>query len=152
MTALEQPGPFAERRYRLTPDKAKEAQARSVASRRKNREDAALRRQQIERMAQELDHSQVGPVTLAAAFKLAIICATGEVPVPKDALERKRLAETAEILHRIARLELGESTSNIAHATASNEERTEQLAQLQARMDALREVVDVQGVDHKSAI
>ena len=52
-----------------------------------------------------------------------------------DVLDAKRLAETAEILHRISRLASGQSTSNVAHAQLSAEERAQRMAEL----DALRQ-------------
>lgn len=82
-------------------------------------------------MVTELD--DVHPAALNAAL-VAIQRAEqgiGEVPV-ETTLDVQRLANTAEIIHRISRLASGQSTSNVAHA--GDQDRAERLAALRARL------------------
>lgn len=63
--------------------------------------------------------------------------ALDEVPID-NALDAKRVLESAEIAHRISRLASGQSTSNVAHRDAmSDEERRERMAYLRSRIGQL---------------
>lgn len=139
MTVVEQPDQLAPIRYRLTSEKAREAQAKSVEARRRNREAVEARKDQVAAIVAELDRTQLGPVALAVALKLALAVVAGDIPIPRDALERKRLAETAEILHRIGRLELGESTSNAVTLTGDLADLDAKRADLAAQLAKLGE-------------
>lgn len=47
-----------------------------------------------------------------------------------DPLAVLRLANAAEVVHRISRLASGQSTANVAHASMTDEERRERMARL----------------------
>ena len=119
---------------RWTSEQAREAGRKSAAVRAAKRAELNARRAQVERITAELDRTQMGPATLAAALTLANACIQGDIPIPENALERKRLAETAEILHRIARLELGESTSNSVTLTGDLADIDARRAELLSRL------------------
>ena len=125
---------------RWNSEQAREAGRKSAEVRAAKRAELNARRAQVERITSELDRTQIGPATLAAALTLAQAAIAGDIPIPRDALERKRLAETAEILHRIGRLEMGESTANVEHAALSDVERASRLAALRSQLG----VIDVE--------
>lgn len=84
----------------------------------------------IEPLARE----HIGPELLRMALKLAEAASTAQVEVSTP-LERKQTAETAQILHKMGRLELGESTANTA--TFDVTARDAQVAALKQRVAEL---------------
>ena len=87
------------------------------------------------RVVTELD--DVAPAALQAAL-VAMQRAGEELPgvTVETPLDVKRVAETAEILHRISRLASGQSTANVAHAQLTDEERKERMAHLRSIAEA----------------
>ena len=73
----------------------------------------------------------VAPATLDAVLMLVTAARDADVTI-ESSLDLLRTAQTAEILHRISRLANGQSTANVAHATMTDEERRERMAQLRA--------------------
>lgn len=126
-----------ESRNRFTPEEAREAGKRSAEARRRNRDADLERRAQISRVMDVLDRESLGPFALAGAFALAYSAISGEIPIPEKPVDRLRLAETAQILHRIGRLELGESTANTLSASMDSD-RAGRIADLRAKLDALQ--------------
>ena len=125
------------RRTRFTTENAAEMARRSVQLR-KQRNDAALqRRAEIEHIIETLDRDDLGPYTLAAALAAAHLALSGELEPPETVLDRLRLGELAQILQRIGRLELGESTSNAAHATVDASELASKRAAILAQLAPL---------------
>ena len=123
--------------HRWSTEAARQAAYRSAEVRRQNREAKAERQAEVARITAELDRSHIGPFALQAALVLAEAAILGDIQPPENALERKRLAETAEILHRIGRLELGESTSNAAHATLDAATVAARYAELERQLHPL---------------
>lgn len=91
---------------------AKQAGALGLQARKANIRARAARRAEIDLLLDERPRDLFGPVLLAAAFKLAEACVTGEIETPTTELGRLRLAETARILQQMGRLEAGEATSH----------------------------------------
>lgn len=112
---------------------ARQAALKSAEVRRAKRDAKLAKEQRVQAIVDTLDHTQLGEYALKAVLALAQAALSGELTEPTDIRQRKLYAEAAEILHRIARLELGESTSNVAHATIEQDteaRRQELLARL----------------------
>lgn len=79
----------------------------------------------------------MAPAALAASLALIekVQNASAELEI-EDPLGLQRMANAAEIVHRISRLASGQSTANVAHAQLSDEERRERMAQLRAIAEA----------------
>lgn len=113
----------------FTPETAVEAQKRSAAKRQAKWAAERRRTEVVHRIVTELD--DIHPAALDGALRAMTRASDALETVPADdALDVKRIAETAEILHRISRLASGQSTSNVAHAQLSEEERAARLARL----------------------
>ena len=119
---------------------AREMALRSVEIRRQRRDQAVQRQAEIEHIIEVLDHEQLGPFALTAALALAHNALSGEMAPPETPLDRLRLAETAVLLHKIGRLEMGESTSNtvVAHVGPTA------LAEVLAIRDQARRAIEKQ--------
>lgn len=128
--------------HAFTKDNAREMASRSAAVRREKRDAQRERTEQLARILETLDRSQLGPFAIQGAMYLAQAAITGEIPEPEDALERKRLIEAAELLHRIGRLEMGESTSNALHAAVDVDALATRRAELAARLAALDDTTE----------
>lgn len=117
--------------FPVTDEQAALGRQRALAVRQANVDRRRLASEVAYRMVTELD--DVAPAALSAAFR-AMTRAEDEIDnVEVDGtLDVKRLAETAEILHRISRLASGQSTANVAHASLSDDERRERMRQLAA--------------------
>jgi hypothetical protein len=125
-----------------SPGKPFTAEAARAAGRRSGlaRRERALER---DRYAQAIDllvaefggRGKLGEVAFASTMKLALAAVSGEIAEPETPLDRLRLAEAARIVHNIARLEVGESTSNVARANVD-------LSTLQKRLAALSDSQD----------
>lgn len=118
------------------PTSATSAARKSVQVRRERAARRGLASEVAYRIVTELD--DVAPAALQAAL-VALQRASDaleEVPV-ETTLDAKRVAETAEIVHRISRLASGQSTANVAHANMSDEERAERMAYLRSRIGQL---------------
>jgi hypothetical protein len=131
--------------HQFDPAKAREAQARSVESRRARKAAEAARVAQIDGILATLDRQQLEPIAFASAIRLAQACVAGDIPIPESALERKRLAETAVLLHQMARLEAGESTSNSVTLTGDLADLDARRAELLSRLQAHSTPIDVDG-------
>jgi hypothetical protein len=85
----------------------------------------------VDRIVDGMDAEEIAP----AAYRLVMstMCKLEDelpdVPIT-SALDAVRIAQAMEIAHKIGRLASGQSTSNVAHATMSDEERRERMAQL----------------------
>jgi hypothetical protein len=85
-------------------------------------------------IVENLGREQIGPTFLRHAHTLAERATTAEVDV-NTAGDVRHLAEAANILHKMARLELGESTSN--SMTFNVSDIAAKRAELEARLAAL---------------
>lgn len=72
------------------------------------------RAEQVWQLADALDRADVAPFLLASSLILASKAVSGELPDPTSPLDSARYMEASQIAHKIARLEMGESTSNAA--------------------------------------
>ena len=129
--------------HAFTSENAAAAAYRSAEVRRQKRDDKRERSEQVARIVDTLDRAHLGPFTLMAALKLAEAAVSGDITVPQNARERKTLAETAEILHRIGRLETDQSTANVAHATMDDASRAARLVEIEQRVALLRGVSEI---------
>lgn len=94
----------------------------------------------VDTLVDGLTDEDIGTNLLSSAVKLVNAAASGEIPVPETPLERKQLADAAKVVHYMARLQLGESTSNVA--TRSVEDARAERARLEERMRALAAEAD----------
>lgn len=78
---------------------------------------AAVEKQELATLLEWCDRAQLAPSFVAGALKLAVMGAAGAVPEPESPKERLQLIEAAQALHKMARLEMGESTSNTLTGT-----------------------------------
>lgn len=85
-------------------------------------------------MVQGLERSEIGPTFLQHASTLAERATQAQVDV-NTAGDVRHLAEAANILHKMARLELGESTSN--SMTLNVSDIAAKRAELEQRLRAL---------------
>lgn len=129
------------RRPRFTSEQAREAGKRSAAIRMARKAEAAQYRDELNALLEASADGALGQQARAAAFVLTRTCVAGDLAPPRDALERLRIAQAVEILHRVARLEMDESTSNVAHASTGDDKA--RLADLQARVAMLAGTVEV---------
>jgi ABC-type branched-subunit amino acid transport system ATPase component len=107
----------------------------SVAKRQALAVERRTRAEVVWRLVDETD--DLSPAALAAALML-IERLTADPDC--DPLAVLRLANAAEIVHRISRLASGQSTANIARRDMTDDERREQMARLRAMAsDATRE-------------
>jgi hypothetical protein len=95
------------------------------------RDIARKRTYAVDQIVAGMDAEDIAP----AAYRLVMrtmVKLEDELPdVPiTSALDAVRIAQAMEIAHKIGRLASGQSTSNVAHATMSDEERRERMAQL----------------------
>ncbi len=95
----------------------------------------AERAQLVDQTVELLDAEEIGTKMVQAAVNLIQAAAEGVIPQPETPLERKQLADAAKVIYMMGRLELGQSTSNVAYATAGD--RDAQLADIQRRAAAL---------------
>ena len=117
--------------HKLTPEDGRKGAHAVNALKRQRRTDLAKRVTVVDAIVSELD--DVHPATLRACLSIAKALEDGGADIPiEDWLDAQRAANTAEILHRISRLANGQSTANVAHATMTDEERRERMAQLRA--------------------
>ncbi len=114
----------------------------SGAARRRAMLAHADRVQLIDQAVANIDTQNIGTNMLQAAVNLVEASARGEIPTPETPLERKQLADAAKVVYFMARLQLGESTQNVAHATV--EDARAKRAELEERMARLRDA-DPQG-------
>jgi hypothetical protein len=126
---------------RWTREQAVAAGKRSAEVRKARAAEQAELRARYDAALEAFQGADIGPATLHAVAMLVQASVSGNIPVPENALERKRLAETAEILHRIARLELGESTANTVTLTGDLADLDARRAELLSRLQA-HQVVD----------
>lgn len=115
-------------------DSLKGATAAAVARQRWLEETRAKAVSELLEIYNGLDLSQV---MTYAVNRLLLHMADQELPPLTDAADFRRMAESINILHKALRLELGESTSNVATADIT----VERLASLKARMAQVVEVV-----------
>lgn len=110
-------------------------ESRSKGGRAKGANAAALQRRSatvaliVDGMAAE----EIAPASYTVALEL-IAHAADALPGIKveTALDLHRVAQTAEIIFKIARLASGESTQNVAHAHLTDDERRDRMRQLAA--------------------
>lgn len=77
--------------------------------------------------------TDLSPAMLRGALHLARLLDAGASDLPLDSwLDAQRASTVMETMHRIHRLASGQSTSNVAHANLSPEERAARTAQLEA--------------------
>jgi Mg2+ and Co2+ transporter CorA len=117
--------------YKLTPEDGRKG---ALAVNEQRRLATELRRRQLAVADAIVDEvSDLSPAALRAVLAITqrVEDELAAIEV-SEALDLQRMANTAEILHRIHRLASGQSTSNNAHATLTDEERAARLAQLRA--------------------
>ena len=119
----------------FTPETAIPAQQRSAQARWQRWAAERQRYETVYRVVAEVE--DVAPAALETALNAMLRADETMDTVPVDTmLDVKRLAETAEILHRISRLASGQSTANVAHAAMTDDERRDRMAQLRAIAEA----------------
>lgn len=92
----------------------------------------AARAQVVDRVVSETE--DLAPSALRAALSLIEKAeAAAEGMDVENPLDLQRVANAAEIIHRISRLAGGQSTSNVAHANLSDDDRRELMARLRAQ-------------------
>lgn len=128
---------LARQANRFSGEKAREAGRRSQAVQAQKRAERAEHLARVDAILDTFDGEHLGPTTLAAALVLAKAAVRGEIPIPANATERKKLAEAAEILHRIGRLELGESTSNTHTVSETAQDVAARLSDARSRLAML---------------
>jgi uncharacterized protein YheU (UPF0270 family) len=118
--------------FPLTPEAAKRAQERSLEVRKANTLERMRRSEVVHRVVSET--ADLAPAALDAALRLVERLGTDGAELEiETTLDAQRLANVAEIVHRISRLASGQSTANVAHATTDDERRA-RLAELRSRM------------------
>lgn len=118
------------------PEEAQElGRQRSIEVRQAAAMERYRRADVVSRVVSETE--DLAPAALETALALIAKVAEGLPGIEiDDPLAAQRLANTAEIVHRISRLASGQSTANVAHAQLSDEERRERMAQLRAIAEA----------------
>lgn len=119
----------------LTPADHQRGGIRSGQARLRLRAERADRSAILGTVLNHLEREQIAPELLEHAVNLIRRASDADVDI-RSASDVRHLAEAGKIIHGMARLELGESTANVAHA--SIQDRMAQAAELQARLDALR--------------
>lgn len=119
----------------FTPETAAEAGQQSGLARRQAIIERAARAQVVDRVVSETE--DLAPAALAASLALIekVQNASAELEI-EDPLGLQRMANAAEIVHRISRLASGQSTANVAHAQLTDEERKERMAHLRSIAEA----------------
>ncbi len=125
----------------LTQDDRRRGQANSTATKRRRMLQHAQTVEIVTSITQELDRQELGPEFLKLAHQLALRAGNAEI-TPETALEIKQLADAAQILHKMGRLELGESTANTAIVNVTDAFAKQR--ELDARLAKLRDA-DPQG-------
>ena len=122
-------------RREFTQEDSLKGTARAVIARRKAQAERMRKAEIVHRAVTEYD--DIAPAALATALALIerVEAEIAVIPVD-DALALQRIAQSAEIVHRISRLASGQSTSNVAHAQLSSEERAQRMAELDAMRQA----------------
>lgn len=111
-------------------DRLKGAQ-RALEVRQERILERARRTQLVDRVVSETE--DLAPAALDAALRLVErLGRDGAELEIETTLDAQRLANVAEIVHRISRLASGQSTANVAHA--SSEDRAARIAELKARL------------------
>ena len=115
----------------LTPEAQQQRSHKAATTRRNNIAKRAARTQAVATLTDQLDINNLGPTFLQTALEYVNHARQGltENP-PQTALDRKHYLEGAALLHKMARLELGESTENRAVNVT--------LVDLEARLEQLR--------------
>ena len=89
------------------------------------------------------ESEDVAPAALSAALRLIekVESAAADMEID-DPLSLQRMANAAEIIHRVSRLASGQSTSNTAHAVLTDEERRERMARIRGDVNVGTPVPD----------
>jgi hypothetical protein len=114
----------------ITPAKAAEGRAKALAVR---QERVLARQQKADAVWRVVDETEdLAPATLRAVMALVERAEqAAELMDVDDPLDLQRVAQSAEILHRISRLASNQSTSNVAsQKVMTDDERRELLARL----------------------
>ena len=115
--------------HQFTPEERSRGGHAGTAALRRKREELDKRSLTVWQVVDETQ--DLSPAALSAAMDGIRAVAEGlSTVVPEDALDLQRIANATEILHRIHRLASGQSTSNNAHASLTDDERAARLARL----------------------
>ena len=91
----------------------------------------AVERAELDALLRWCDRENLAPSFVAGSLRLAVAGASGVIEPPTTPGERLKLIEAAQALHKMARLELGESTANTITASLD-------IDALAARLDRLK--------------
>jgi len=108
---------------------------RSLEVRRQKALERQLKSEVVRRVVDET--RDLAPAALETVLELVVQVRDGMANIEvNNPLDATRMANTAEVLYRIARLASGQSTANVAHAKSlSDEERAERIAYLRSRLE-----------------
>lgn len=115
----------------MSKEDRQKGQRASVQKRNAHRTELAQRRQAVDKLIDWADRENLPNAALAATLTAIQRGAQALDAVPLEtALDVLRSAEAARIWHSLMRLELGESTSNVATAAVNPEELAARLAKV----------------------
>ena len=117
--------------YTFTPEQSRQGGLKRQEIARREKAERAVHQAELDRLLEWCDREQLAPSFVAGALRLAVAGASGDIEPPTTPGERLKLIEAAQALHKMARLELGESTANTITANVD-------LDALAARIDRLR--------------
>lgn len=119
----------------LTESDQRKGGLKSVETRRRQALERAQTVELVDQVAEHMEREKIGPKFLQLAIELAERAGDAQI-TPETALEVKQLVDAAHILHKMGRLELGESTANTI-TFAVDGDREAQLRTLKARLAAV---------------
>ncbi len=121
----------------LDDEARRRGQQKSLEVRRRKALERQLKSEVVRRVVDET--RDLAPAALETVLELVVQVRDGLDKLPvNNTLDAHRLANTAEVLYKIARLASGQSTANVAHAKSlSDEERAERIAYLRSRLSTM---------------
>ncbi len=111
---------------------------RSGEARRAQALERADRTNTIARIADAIPRDQIGPKLLQHAIEVIEQATTATITI-ETANDFRAMAQAAETIHKMARLEMGESTSNQATFAVSVQDREQRAAALRERLAQVTE-------------
>jgi len=113
---------------------------KSLEVRRQKALERQLKSEVVRRVVDET--RDLGPAALETVLQLVLQVRDGLDNLPiNNTLDAHRMANTAEVLYKIARLASGQSTANVAHAKSlSDEERAERITYLRSRLETINQI------------
>jgi hypothetical protein len=116
--------------HTFTPAETQRGTQRAVAKRTQEHYDRMLLAKEAWDLVSTLDREEISRAMFATIMNVAVKLGESGLPTPETTLDALRLMEVAQKAHAILRLEMGESTSNVANVTVDLESLASRIAAL----------------------